>query len=683
MKGRILFLVLGVMVLVVALGGRVASGSVQADEPAPDRLFGQFEAQPTNQIMVKFRAGMDDQALSAAAGEATMAALSQAAGEELTYVRPMSGGAHVLAVNKARQPAAMAQISARLDALPEVEYAEPDLIKTIDRDSFVPAAAADLAPNDTLYGDQWHYLYAPGSSEGLNLPPAWAMTTGSSDTVVAVIDTGILSDHPDLASKIVPGYDMITDVSKANDGDGRDADPSDPGDWVAQNECPGGNSASDSSWHGSHVAGTIAAASNNAVGVAGVNWAAKILPVRVLGKCGGTTSDIIDAVRWAAGLTVPGAPANANPADVINLSLGGFGSCSAGEQSAFNAVVAAGATVVIAAGNSNANAAFFSPGNCDNVITVAANNRAGDRAWYSNYGGVVEISAPGGETSPQASSGVLSTLNDGATSPGSHSYAYYQGTSMAAPHVAGLASLIKSEAPAYSQAQVLHVIQTTARSFPAGSNCNTSVCGAGIADAFETLFYLGLLEQGQQTHLPYLTLQVEEQPGAVPNGDFEQGSANWTEFSFQGWPLIMTPDDGLPIAPHNGQYAVWLGGDNDEIAYIEQSLHVSSVTPHLTYWHWINSSDLCGYDFGGTIVNGLVVDVYELCTTEETFNWVRHSVDLSAYAGQTVSVQIRVETDEAFESSLYLDDVSFAASAVTTAVEQAGPARTPPAATRR
>ena len=165
----------------------------------------------------------------------------------------------------------------------------------------------------------------------------------------------------------------------ANDGDGRDSNPSDPGDWVAANECFAGSAASNSSWHGTHVAGTIGAASNNGVGVAGINWSSKILPVRVLGKCGGTISDIADGMRWSAGLPVPGVPANANPAKVLNLSLGGSGACDATYQNAINAIVAAGTTVVVSAGNSNANASGFRPANCNGVITVAATNRNGSQ----------------------------------------------------------------------------------------------------------------------------------------------------------------------------------------------------------------------------------------------------------------------------------------------------------------
>jgi serine protease len=334
------------------------------------------EGPPTDQIIIKFESDAAARAMLVPDASDRLAELSRASGESLTLARPMSGDAFVLRLDVRRPVPEVALISAALARLPGVAYAEPDRIKqVIGR----PAAEPLLVPNDTLFSQQWHYGYVPGVSEGLNLLPAWDITTGITNTVVAVIDTGILN-HADLAGKTVAGYDFIGDTFVANDGDGRDNDPSDPGDWIEANECGGTHSAQPSSWHGTHVAGTIGAASNNGLGVAGVNWLAKILPVRVLGKCGGYTSDIVDGVRWAAGLSVTGVPANANPADVLNLSLGGPGSCSASEQNAFNAVIAAGTTVVIAAGNSNANAANYAPGNCNGVITVAATDRTGDKA---------------------------------------------------------------------------------------------------------------------------------------------------------------------------------------------------------------------------------------------------------------------------------------------------------------
>ena len=420
---------------------------------------------PTNQIIIKYKQTTD--AFSAPERPSQAERLSQAAGVPLQYFREMSGDAHVLQMQEYLPLQQVRLIAQQLANLPEVEYAEADQIM-----------AHTLVPNDPQYANQWHYF----DTWGINLPAAWDITTGSSSIVAAVIDTGI-TNHADLSGRTVPGYDFISSVAMANDGNGRDSSPSDPGDWVTANECFAGSPASNSSWHGTHVSGTIGAASNNGLGVAGVNWNSKILPVRVLGKCGGSVSDIADAMRWSAGLTVSGAPANVNPAKVLNLSLGGSGTCSATYQNAINDVTTAGAVVVISAGNSNANASGFQPANCSGVITVAATNRSGSKAFYSNFGSTVEISAPGGETNVMASNGVLSTLNTGTTVPASDTYAYYQGTSMAAPHVTGVVSLVFSRNPSLTPGQVLSIIQSTAKAFPGGSSCNTSNCGSGIVDA--------------------------------------------------------------------------------------------------------------------------------------------------------------------------------------------------------
>src|SRR5690606_11658991 len=221
------------------------------------------------------------------------------------------------------------------------------------------------------------------------------------------------------------------------------------------------------------VAGTVAAVTNNAKGVAGTAYGARIVPVRVLGRGGGYDSDIADAVIWASGGSVSGVPANANPAEAINLSLGGAGSCGSAMQSAINGAVGRGSTIVIAAGNSNANTSGYSPANCGNVIAVGSITSTGARSSFSNYGAVVDIAAPG--------SGIYSTLNTGTQGPGSESYASYSGTSMAAPHVAGVVALIQSVAnPAKTPAQVEALIKSTARAF---ASTPSQPIGAGILDA--------------------------------------------------------------------------------------------------------------------------------------------------------------------------------------------------------
>jgi serine protease len=346
---------------------------------------------------------------------------------------------------------------------------------------------AMATPNDPDYPQQWHYFEPTG---GLNLPGAWDIATGTG-AVAAVIDTGRTS-HPDLDAHWLPGYDFISDAPTARDGNGRDSNPQDEGDWFNAGEC-GSATPSASSWHGTHVAGTVAALGNNGVGVAGVAFNARVVPVRVLGKCGGFGSDIADAIVWASGGSVPGVPANANPAKVLNLSLGGSGGCPQAYRRAIRSANQRGATVVVAAGNSNANASGFTPANCAGVITVAATDRDGNRAFYSNFGSTVEVAAPGGEvrleTDPPGTrstpqNGVLSTLNDGATTPGNPIYFTYMGTSMASPHVAGVVALMLSKRPTLTPSQVLSLLQANARPLP--GTCSGG-CGAGIVDAAATV----------------------------------------------------------------------------------------------------------------------------------------------------------------------------------------------------
>ncbi|HYD80509.1 MAG TPA: S8 family peptidase [Paucimonas sp.] len=386
-------------------------------------------------------------------------------GVTMKALHGIATGANVVKLDKKLHLDQVRAIAADLKANdPSIEYAEPDRIMV-----------KMFTPNDTRYSEQWHYFETTG---GMRLPAAWDKSTGVG-VKVAVLDTGY-RPHVDLAANIVGGYDFIGDTFVSNDGNGRDTDARDPGDAVAAGECGNGEpaQAQTSSWHGTHVAGTIAAVSNNSTGVAGVAFGAKVVPVRVLGKCGGYTSDIADAIIWASGGSVSGVPANANPAKVINLSLGGGGACDTTTQNAINSARSRGAVVVVAAGNENQNASNSSPANCSGVITVAATNRSGGRAWYSNYGTVVDVAAPGGDTSI-TSNGILSTLNAGTGAPGADNYAFYQGTSMATPHVAGVVALMLAQTPTMTPDQVETKLKSSSRAFPA----TCSGCGSGIVDA--------------------------------------------------------------------------------------------------------------------------------------------------------------------------------------------------------
>jgi serine protease len=401
-----------------------------------------------------------------------LAALQQAAtqhGVRMSHLRNNALGAHVMQLDHRLDAQQAAALAAQLKAQdPNIEYAEPDRI-----------LHALMTPNDSQYTSQWDLYDATG---GIRAPQAWDLSTGSGVTV-AVIDTGY-RPHADLAANVVAGYDFINDAAVANDGNTRDSDPKDPGDWVTSSEAASGTfqgcPVSNSSWHGTHVAGTIAAVTNNAAGVAGIAFNAKVQPARVLGKCGGYTSDIADAIIWASGGSVSGVPANATPARVINMSLGGPGACDTTTQNAINSARSRNTVVVVAAGNSNADAGGYSPASCTGIVTVAATDRNGSRAYYSNYGTKVTLAAPGGDVRANAANGILSTLNSGTTTPGSDNYAYYQGTSMASPHVAAVAALMIAKKPSATVDEVINALKTSARAFP--GSC--SGCGSGLLDAY-------------------------------------------------------------------------------------------------------------------------------------------------------------------------------------------------------
>ncbi len=414
----------------------------------------------TDQVVIRWAQPLD---AARSATSARVAQLGAASGRSLAFVRRFQSASSIYRL-PTRLGAAAPQILAALARVPGVASVEAD-----------PRATADALPNDPYASQLWGLLGpANGSPYGIDAPDGWSTTQGSGVTV-AVIDTGITA-HPDLVGQTVAGYDFVTDPAGANDGDGRDPDPSDPGDWISQADASGafqGCTVSSSSWHGTHVAGTIAALANNSTGVFGGAPLVKIEPVRVLGKCGGYFSDIEDAIAWASGGTVAGAPANLNPARVLNLSLGGAGvACDSTMQGVINGAIANGSIVVVAAGNSNTNVSTSAPANCAGVFSVAATDVKGQRASFSNYGSTVSIAAPG--------VGIWSTLNDGATVPANPAYANYSGTSMATPHVALTAALLAAAYPLATSAHIEAAIRAGATAFPTDSTCISLGCGAGI-----------------------------------------------------------------------------------------------------------------------------------------------------------------------------------------------------------
>ena len=496
-------------------------------------------------------------------------------GFPVTFVRVMGGGAWVIEMPVMHTRASATTLSKNLvEQDSDLMYAHPDYI-----------LHTQGTPNDQFYVNQWHLKSTDG---GISLPDALDYTEGQGVTV-AVIDTGY-RPHVDLVSNILPGYDFISDLRFVGDGDGRDADASDPGTFVTDDN---GVVAIKSVWHGTHVAGTIAAVTNNGIGVAGVAPRSKILPVRVLGKGGGGSfSDIADSIRWAAGGNVPGVPSNPNPADVINLSLGGFSSDASCEPEMASAINYArnthGSVVVVAAGNAAFDARFFTPANCNGVITVAASDRLANLSDYSNRGEIIDITAPGGlripddigpcnpycprgtgskEKNKGAKGGfdgyqgyglVFSTYNTGQSIPIGDNYRGLTGTSMAAPHVAGVAALLFSLRPDFDASDVEQAIINTAREFPAESNCDSALCGAGLLDAKAAV-------EGSLVETPDVNFNIGlsgawYEPNTSGQG-FEIEIMPSSNFIFAGWYTYSDTSD-LPLGENDiGQRWLTLSGN--------------------------------------------------------------------------------------------------------------------------
>lgn len=481
--------------------------------------------------------------------------LSKILGQKFNFERLLEGDAVTLSLDKPVTEHEAQALALNLAKQPEVEYA------TWERRFY-----ANRVPNDPQYAlKQWHY-FSPGTSfnannktlsiyGGINLPDAWSYSIGNANIVVAVLDSGI-RPHPDLMTNLVDGYDFISADALSssdslpanfvsNDGDGRDPDPTDPGDGISDAEaiaypaCSGySGSGMDSSWHGTHIAGTIAARGDNNLFGVGVAWAGKIQPVRVLGRCGGSNIDIADALRWAAGLSVSGVPTNLTPAKVINLSLGATGTCDPYTQSAINEVVAHGVTVIVAAGN-DASSAVSAPANCKGVIAVTAHAYNGDNASYANYGSEVSISAPGGGrpttllprsvASTDDAYYIWSSYNSGVQTPSLDSFDGLAGTSMATAHVSGVAALLLALDPSLSPNAIKSLIQTSARAHPAGGFCSRQSkqgCGAGLLDADAALARLSLNFQGlpvpitgpDQVAAAYQTVTLDGTKSTAPTG---------------------------------------------------------------------------------------------------------------------------------------------------------------------
>jgi serine protease len=434
-----------------------------------------------------------------------VAALAARHGLALADARHIVAGMHLLRVAP-RADEGTAQTLARLRADPEIEYVEIDQRRHVLR-----------TPDDSLFNDQWYLQNSQPSA--VNAVAAWDLTTGSPGVVIADLDTGVRFDHPDLrnanANRLLPGYDMISTVPVANDGDGRDADASDPGDWVtaadAKTQQFSGCTVANSSWHGTRVAGILGALTDNTQGVAGMSWQGWIEPVRVLGKCGGYDSDIIAAMGWAAGFAVTGVPANPYPARIINMSLGAAGGCPQSYQTIVDQLVGAGVLVVVAGGNEGG--PVDSPANCIGVAGIAGLRQVGTKVGYSSLGPEIALAAPAGNcvnTGPGEPClfSIVTATNTGTTGPASNTYTdeynFNVGTSFSAPIVAGIAGLMVAVNGNLTPDQLIARLQKSSQPFPVsttpgvpmchvptGANdvqtnecsCTTQTCGAGMANA--------------------------------------------------------------------------------------------------------------------------------------------------------------------------------------------------------
>ncbi|GLQ95767.1 S8 family peptidase [Dyella mobilis] len=519
---------IGAMAAAIALVSAAIHAADAPTLPAPklsmSKLFPVARANQTySRFIITYRDGSSERSNSAAAVQNVNSAIGRAGlnrattsstGTALvpltaTYQRKVFNGADVVRTSRKLNQAQASALMLQIAADPNVLAVQPDYRLQAVRDIKAPASLQEKAnaavqragtqtytPDDPYYQQyQWDYWNLVG---GANTNNAWDLADGSGVTVV-VLDTGI-TEHPDLDTSLADeGYDFITDsFLSGRDSDGRVPGGWDTGDWTTTepwlSECTdASNPPEDSSWHGTHVSGTVAELTDNGVGMAGTAYKAKVLPVRVLGHCGGDTSDIADAIVWASGGHVDGVPDNTHPARVINMSLGGGGTCDAVTAAAINSAISRGTTVVVAAGNSGADAANFTPSSCPGVITVASNGITEKRAFYSNYGQTVTLSAPGGGIYPNdGSSGtpvndgfVWSALNDGATTPTTADYGGYAGTSQATPHVAGTVALMLSAAQAAgltepTPAQIKQMLVDSARPFPVSED---HPIGAGIVDA--------------------------------------------------------------------------------------------------------------------------------------------------------------------------------------------------------
>lgn len=430
----------------------VAAVSISANAAEQENL--------TDQILVKFNDSSESVRTLNAQDLLHLKSRLGSLGFNAKHLRSMQSGVHVLKLDRFTSVSALRQsLPGLAKGRPDIAYVEPD-----------PIGAP--ATSDPYYGGQWS-LHGP--TAGANVPQAWNYSYGSG-VVIGIVDTGF-TFHQDLYGQTIAGYDFIGDINSSNDGNGRDSDSNDPGNWRSANQCPYPfASAANSNWHGTGVASVAAAGTGNNYGIAGVAPFAKVQSIRVIGKCGAYSSDTADGIRWAAGGAVAGVPQNGAPAKVVNVSIGGAGTCPSELASAIGTARSLGAVVVASAGNGNADVSTSWPANCSGAIAVAAVTEGGSR-WVvdaqlgSNYGAGVALAAPGDAMSIAS--------NIGTTSPVADSYTVQSGTSLSAPMVSGVVALMRSANSSLTPDDVSIILKGTTRAFPVAC----SGCGTGLLDA--------------------------------------------------------------------------------------------------------------------------------------------------------------------------------------------------------
>ena len=478
------------MLLLLALLAATAAATAAEVNPVRTHPRVTAPAASTQRLIVKLRAvpANDATGRTVQAGE-RLTALAERSGLRLVAHRPITALLHALQLAPAAGESAAA-VLARLRADPEVEYAVPDERRYLH-----------AVPNDPLYAQQWYLQVAAATPSAVDALDAWSTTTGAAGLVIADVDTGVRADHPDLAARLLPGYCFISDPFVANGAACPGPGALDPGDWVtsadisSQPSICGQATAGPSSWHGTRVAGILGAATNNGVGVAGLSWGPLLLPVRAVGTCGGLDSDIISGMLWAGGVAVSGVPTNAHPARIINVSLGGTGSCLASYADAIAQLSALGVLVVASAGNEGG--PVDTPANCPGVAGIAGLRQAGTKVGYSSLGPEVALGAPAGNCGDSFTTAespcvysLTTTTNLGATTPDVNDYTglyycdattgsfagctvgagdyrtYNLGTSFSAPVVAGIAALMSSVNSSLNSCQLIARLKEGSQPYP-------------------------------------------------------------------------------------------------------------------------------------------------------------------------------------------------------------------------